>query len=240
MVIGAMILMAFLGIYNRVQQSVGAVFRNLAQFEVPAEVLQRITEDFDHMLLTGDYVQMTILIKPEKGYTLTRLTIQKNILNDKNENQIFEQIIWQTTVDLATGRLTLYRGYSGLAPQDRWLDVERKEVEKLYPFVPVCTGLSLFRVQIPQADGTLTDQWTSTTLPNGVRVTLSFAEPFATVQKDWEVREQDRISRTLAIDRTRMIRFEVVREGLDANTPPIDANQVPQEPLPRREPNGRS
>jgi hypothetical protein len=56
-------------------------------------------------------------------------------------------------------------------------------------------------------------------LPPGVRVTVSFAQPHETVRGAWEVQEEEKISRTIAIDKTRKIKFVIPAEDQAAAGP---------------------
>jgi len=69
----------------------------------------------------------------------------------------------------------------------------------------------------------LLERWASPVLPTGVQVTLSFADPVRTPQGDLRIAEEAQITRMIAVDRTRTVRFEVVT--VDSNVPPLDANQ---------------
>ena len=124
--------------------------------------------------------------------------------------QIFEKIVWQTSYDYDTGAngLVLYRSHSGMTLEDKLLDEKREDWEKRYSFVPICTGVTFFKVQVPYGENFL-DRWASPTLPPGITVTLSFAEPFETVRGTLDVPEAEKIIRTIAIDRTRKIKFKI-------------------------------
>ena len=56
-------------------------------------------------------------------------------------------------------------------------------------------------------------------MPRGITVTISFAEPFKLLDGTYDVSEEDKITRTIAIDRTREIKFKFVEPALDANEP---------------------
>jgi hypothetical protein len=45
--------------------------------------------------------------------------------------------------------------------------------------------------------------------PTGIAVTLSFAEPFKNVDGTYDVPEEEKFTRTIAIDRTRKIQFDI-------------------------------
>jgi hypothetical protein len=91
----------------------------------------------------------------------------------------------------------------------------------------------LFRIEVPQGETSI-DQWTGEALPPAVKVTLSFAQPYKTVTGTFDVPEQDKLVRTIAIDRTRKLAFNIpaldANQSADANgksdaNQPTDANQ---------------
>jgi hypothetical protein len=87
----------------------------------------------------------------------------------------------------------------------------------------VAGGFAAFKIEAPQGNN-LVSRWANPMLPTGLRVTLSTADPVRSPQGQLEVPEDSLITRTIAIDRTRQIRFEFAL--LDANTPAADANQA--------------
>ena len=208
--IAAMVLVAVLGIYNRAERSAAAVTRKLNSSQLPSEIVQRIAEDLDRIIASGSDTQIIIENKSQKGFPTARLTIRKSIYNSKDQEQVFEEIVWQTSFDYDTGTngLVLYRSHSGMTLEDKLLDEKRQDWEKTYSFVPICTGITFFKVQVPQGENFL-DKWASSSLPAGITVTISFGEPFETVRGELDVLEAEKITRTIAIDRTRKIKFKI-------------------------------
>ncbi|MFQ6034500.1 MAG: type II secretion system protein J [Sedimentisphaerales bacterium] len=208
--IAAMVLAAVLGIYSRAERSAAAVTRKLDSSLLPSEIMQRIAEDLDRIIASGSDTKITIENKFEKGLPTARLTIRKSITSSKNQEQLFEEIVWQTSFDYDSGTnsLVLYRSHSGMTLEDKLLDEKRQDWEKTYSFVPICTGITFFKIQVPQGEKFL-DKWTSPSLPAGITVTISFAEPFETVRGTLDVPEAEKITRTIAIDRTRKINFKI-------------------------------
>jgi hypothetical protein len=92
-------------------------------------------------------------------------------------------------------------------------------VESSYPLIPLCRGVTFFQLEVPKGDDEFVDQWADPTLPPGVRVSISFAQPHETVRGTWEVYDEEKIIRTIAIDKTRKIRFTV------AGAEPPDGDQ---------------
>jgi len=211
--IGAMVLVSVLGIYSRCESSVDAVTRRLDNSRLPFEVLQRIAEDLDRIITSGPDTKITIENKFQKGLPSARLTILKTIFDDSNGKQTFEQIIWQGSYDYdndAKG-LVLYRSHSGMVLEDKLLD-EQKESWEQGLFVPICTGVTFFRIQARQGEN-LQDRWTDESLPAGIEATISFAEPFERLDGSFDVPDATKIVRTIAVDRIRKIRFEFVKDG---------------------------
>jgi hypothetical protein len=134
------------------------------------------------------------------------LTIQQTIYDKDNKQLTFEEIVWQSNYDIDANSLTLYRSHSGIALEDKLLDEKRADWEKEYPFVPICTGLTLFKIQVPTSD-IPQDTWTKSSLPPGIIVTISFAEPYETIIGTLDVPDSEKISRTIVINRTRKIKF---------------------------------
>ncbi len=214
MMIAAMVLVAVLGIYSRAETSAAAITRKLDEFRLPSEILQRIAEDLDRMVTPGSGTRITVENKTEKGYPTARLTILDTIYDSKNKQQVFEQIIWQSSFDNDANGLVLYRSHTGIALEDKLLDERRESWEKAFSFVPICTGVTFFKIQVPGSKDFL-DKWTSGSLPRGIVVTISFAEPFKTLTGTWDVPDVEKIMRTIAIGRTRKIRFTFVKKESD-------------------------
>ena len=209
--ISAMVLAAVVAIYSRAQHSAAAIVRKLDSSRQSAEALQAITEDLDTITVSGPDTRITIENKFDKGIATARMTIRKSVYDSRNQEQTFEQIIWQTSYDYdsdANG-LVLYRSHTGMALEDKLLDEQRDSSEKAYSFIPICAGITYFKIQVPRGEN-FQDRWTSPSLPPGITVTMSFAEPFRTVKNTLDVLDEEKITRTIAIDRTRKLKFQIV------------------------------
>ena len=225
--IGAMVLVAVLSIYSRAETSAAAITRKLDSSRLPSEVLQRIVEDLDRTAAPGADTKITIENKFENGFSTARLTVLKTIYNSKNEKQTFEKIVWQTNYDNNANSLILYRSHSGIALEDKLLDEQKEDWEREL-FVPICTGVTFFKIQVPIEEGIFQDNWTSDSLPRGIVVTISFAEPFKTLAGTLDVPEDEKIIRNIAVDRTRVIKFILVKkEGEEKQG---DVEQEPNQP----------
>ena len=216
LVIGTMVLVAVLNIYSRAEKSAGAVMRKLDSSQLSTEVIQGIAEDIDRMVVTtGPDTKITVDNKFEHGYPSAKLEILKTIYDTKDSKQTFEKIVWQSSYDNAAGSLVLYRSHSGIAMEDKLLDQQKENWEREL-FVPVCSGVTFFRIQVPSGTESknFQDKWTNDALPCGICVTVSFAEPVKTVAGTFDVPDAEKITRTIAVDRTRKIKFTfVLREG---------------------------
>ena len=221
--IGAMVLVAVLSIYSRAETSAAAITRKLDSSRLPSEVLQRIAEDLDRIGAPGADTKITIENKFENGFSTARLTVLKTIYNSKNEKQTFERIVWQTNYDNDANSLVLYRSHSGIALEDKLLDEQKEDWEKEL-FVPICTGVTFFKIQVPTGE-TFQDNWTGNSLPYGIVVTISFAEPFKTLAGILDVPEDEKVIRNIAVDRTRVIKFILTKKE-DGN----EQGNVEQEP----------
>jgi prepilin-type N-terminal cleavage/methylation domain-containing protein len=214
--IGAMILVAVLGVYSGVEGAAGAITRKLDNSRLPSEVLQRIAEDLDRIIAPvsdakAADTKITIENKLINLYPSARLTIVRTIYDSKDKKQTFEEIVWQANYDFDTDSLILYRSQSGMGLEDKLLDAERASWEKDYSFVPICSGVTFFKVQVPKGDD-FEDSWTSDSLPPGIVATISFGEPFKTVTGPLDVPEEAKITRTIAVDRTRKIKFAFAKK----------------------------
>jgi len=206
--IGAMVLVAVLSIYNRAERSAAAVTHRLDASRLPREILQRIAEDIDRVIASGSDAEITIQNKFDKLYPTAKLVISRTFNDRANRPQKFEEIIWQCSYDFdsLTDGLVLYRSHSGIAAEDKVLDKDKKDWEKDI-FVPLCSGVTFFGINALKGDKPV-DKW-SGPLPAGTEVAISFAEPYKRVSGTLDVLDEEKIIRTIAVDRTRKIRFTV-------------------------------
>jgi len=236
--IGAMILVAVLAIYSQAEKSAAAVAQKLDSTQLASEVLQRISEDLDQIVATGADTKVTILpSKSDNGYPTARMEILRTIYDKDDKKQTFEEIIWQASTDYESDAngLVLYRSHSGMVWEDKLLDELRKDWESNYTFVPVCTGITFFKIEtiIKGQDANQVEKtdtgWNSDALPPGIAVTISFAQPYKTESGEITVPEEQKIIRTIAIDRTRKLQFNIPQQK-DANQ--VDAEDANQEQTP--------
>ena len=211
--ISAMVLIAATAIYTHSEKSAAALTAKLDEFELPQEILQRIAEDIDTLATAGLDTSVRIESRLTEGYQTAKLTISNQFYNNKGQPQVFEEVIWQANYDRDYNSLTLYRSHGGLLPEDHLLqaDLERFQREV---FVPIAAGLTYFRLQTLQG-GVTEDRWTNKGLPKAIVATLSFAEPFETVTGELEVYDDEKIIRTIAVNRSRKIGYRFTEKEFD-------------------------
>jgi prepilin-type N-terminal cleavage/methylation domain-containing protein len=211
--IGSMVMVAVLGIYRRAEKSVAAVTRRLDGSRLPGEVLQRIAEDLDNVVSSSSDVKITIdnkfeNIAPGVRVPAARLIITRTIEDSQDKEQIFKEITWQSSYDFlgASNTLTLYRSAGGLDMEDKVLEKYKDDFER-EAFVPICSGITFFNIGALAGREPI-ERWNGTP-PRGIVITISFAEPYKKADGTFDVPEEEKITRTIAVDRTRKIRFNI-------------------------------
>lgn len=230
LVIGSIVLVAMVRIHSQAERNAAAAFRRLDATRLPAEILQLIAEDLDRIVSSGTETRISISNKFIEGYASSQLIIRNTMTDEKNREKEFETVIWQGSYDFESGYegLVLYRGQKGMIPSDRLLDAQRADWESNYTFVPVCEGITYFTIMVPQGDNLL-EKWSGAKLPRSIIVTLSFAEPVDLEDGTVDVPEEEKFTRIIAIDRTRKIKFSLIRErseDYDDDDEDSDPNEV--------------
>ena len=244
LMIGAMISVAVLGIYQRSDRSASAVIQKLDSSRLPSEVLQRIAEDLDAVISSNAAAKVIIENKLANvaGTMLlsaAKLTITDTIEDNRNRELKFKEIIWQSSYDVEspTDGLVLYRSYGGITWEDKALDKNKEDWEREL-FVPICAGVTFFKIEA--VTGTIRAERWNGAPPPGIALTISFAEPYKKVDGTFDVPDEEKITRTIALDRTRKIRFEIAEtqegsadktqkspESQDVNdAPPVNAKKT--------------
>jgi hypothetical protein len=230
MVIAAAILTTILGIYGRVQQAGSAAIEKVESPALCDEVLQLIAKDLDRAI-GADGVTIEVKNGSDNGFSRAQLTLRQVLHDAQGNDQTLYQIVWQAGYDYDSGSdgLIIYRSYEGVIPEDKLFEEKRELWEKNYPFVPVCRGITFFRIEVPTEDRYV-DQWSGPALPAGLRVTLSSAEPYQAAKGAWTVPDEQKRVRTIAIDRTRVIRLDTsgMKDANEPNTPKMNEPNVPQ------------
>jgi len=210
--IGAMVTVAVLGIYHRAENSVATVTRRLDSSRLPGEVLQRIAEDLDNIISSSSDATITIENKFENVASTmlvpaAKLTITRTIQDSRDREQKFKEIIWQSSYDFdsATNSLILYRSSGGLNMEDKVLEKNKDDREREL-FVPICSGITFFKISVLAGKDPI-EKWNGPP-PPGIVVTISFAEPYKKADGTFDVLDEEKLTRTIAIDRTRKIRFD--------------------------------
>jgi len=212
--ISSMILVAVLSIYSRAENAAAGVTRRLDSVSLPAEILQRIAEDLDRVAGTSSGAKVTIENKIVNGLQTAKLVISTTFYNKENKEQTFEEIVWQGNYDYEADRgLILYRSHSGITAEDKLLDDQKENWEKEL-FVPICSGVTFFKIEA-RVDGNSVNGWTNPSLPQGIVVAVSFAEPFKKLDGTLDVPEAEKISRTIAVNKNRKIGFEIVEKATE-------------------------
>lgn len=211
--IGSLVMVAVLGIYHQAEKSVTAVTHRLDDSRLPGEVLQRIAEDLDNIISSSSDAKITIDNKFENVASAmlipaAKLVITRTVEDSKDKEQIFKEIIWQSSYDFegASNSLTLYRSAGGLDMEDKVLEKYKDDVER-EAFVPICSGITFFKIGALSGKEPI-ERWNGTP-PRGIVVTISFAEPYKKADGTFDVPDEEKITRTIAIDRTRKIRFDI-------------------------------
>ncbi len=145
-----------------------------------------------------------------------KLTITRTIQDSKDREQKFQEIVWQSSYDFqsATNSLTLYRSSSGINMEDKVLEKNKDDFEREL-FVPICSGITFFKISVLAGKNPI-EKWNGSP-PRGIMVTISFAEPYKRTDGTFDVPDEEKITRTIAIDRTRKIRFDtsITEDGND-------------------------
>jgi prepilin-type N-terminal cleavage/methylation domain-containing protein len=217
--IAGMISVSSLAIYNRVKRASDAIDRNLAEGTIPAEILQRFTEDLDRMAIPDFDTRLILANKRHDGFVISQLTIENKIYNKSNKPATFAKVIWQSDYNFIDDRIIIYRSHSGIAMEDRLIESSVRDdnpienpAEEL--FVPLASGVSYFKIQALD-NGKVVDAWTSSKLPSAIRVGISFAPLYETMSGGYEVDEVDIITRTISLNRTKDIPYVFTKEKLN-------------------------
>lgn len=214
--LAAMILVATLGVYNRVRSDAAVILQKLDENRLPDEVLQRIAEDIDRIVAPGFDAKVQIRNKVDNGFYAAQLGLANKFYGGQPPREnIYEQVVWQTQYDAFEDAMILYRMHSGLNVEDKILD-ESKDLREQTLYIPVASGLTFFEVQAVE-NQELVPNWTQDKPPRGIRIGISFAPMEEGWDGRWAVPEQKILYRTVAVDRTRAIAYKFKARVLDAN-----------------------
>ena len=227
LMLAAMVLMAVLGIYNRVRASAVTILDRLEQNRLQTEILQKIAEDIDRLAAPGFDATITFQNKLDNGYRSSRLVLENSYYGNTDKKETFERIQWVSVYDPGYDALKLYRSHGGLNAEDKLFAQASDPASNPEQYIPVAEGVTVFEVKAQQGE-TILGAWTSETLPKAVRVGLSFAPPQQLADGRIGVPEEQVFYRTIAIDRTRQIPYQFIKKNFDL--PEEDPNQISEEP----------
>ncbi len=212
MVIGTMVLIAVFNVYDRAENTAAGVIRRLNESRRPYEVLQLIAEDLDKMITTDSDTNVIIVDRLISNYEAALLVIAVKYKDPTNKDQRYYEIYWQSNIDPEgdPNNLVLYRCYDGITPEDKLLDKDKEKTEQNV-YVPICSGVTYFRIEIYTEKARPEDAWVAG-MPLGVTLTISFAKPFKNDKGEYDVPENEKYSRTIAFDKSRKIKFDISEE----------------------------
>lgn len=220
--IAALIMVAVIMTYGRVRNAAGSINRKMDEGALPTEVLQRIAEDIDRMAAPGFDVTITVNNKFDpSGYGLCRMIIENKIFDNKKKAKTFEKVVWQSAYDEFEDALIIYRSFGGMVDEDRIIadeaQVKRRQLGTEL-FIPLCSGVTFFSIR-PTGKKQALHEWVWPKLPKSLIATISFAEPFETDAGRLDVMVEDKIVRTIAIDRSRKIKYTFVKKIFEVPDP---------------------
>jgi prepilin-type N-terminal cleavage/methylation domain-containing protein len=236
LVISSMIILAVFSLYTRLNKVSAAVISRLDQGRLPREIPQLIAEDLDRIISDTKDTKVNFQNKIERnGLQSARIEIIKSIYDKEDKPVTFEQIIWQTSLDLIDSPkgMVLYRRHNGIALEDKMLDEPKQDFEKQL-FIPVCGGVTFLSIQTgnfqtgtiqteTEGQSALIDRWSADSLPANIIITISFADPVEVSPGQWQVPDTEKVTRIIALDRTRKIPFIIemkdFNEVTDQNKP---------------------
>jgi len=151
LVVATMMLLALFSIYDRAKKISNSITDKIDSTTLPGDICQRIAEDIDRIAPPGSGARIELTNSFANGFPTAKLHIFREFLDSKNDPQMLEEVIWQATYDMTAKRLQLWRCHSGIVWEDRLLDEDERRdwSDNRHVFVPVCSGLSVFKIQVP-------------------------------------------------------------------------------------------
>lgn len=221
LIIITMVTLSALAVFNGAQKASASISSRLDRNDAAMEVLQRVAEDLDRLAKPGHDIKLTVANKVVDEINKSQLTIQSDFYGKDGKSVIFEKVVWQTQYDEFDDMLIIYRAHFGINLDDKILsvaEIQRPEAEQK-PFVPVCAGMTFFEFTVPQEGSYPLRRWVSKTLPPAITVAMSFALPTELETGEFAVLEEDKEIRTIAIDRTKDLKFIFVRQDFEIEDP---------------------
>jgi len=223
LMLAVLVLMAVLGIYNRVRASAGTIMGRLQQNRLQTEILQKIAEDIDRLAAPGFDATINFQNKLDNGYHSSRLILENSYYGNGNRKDTYERVEWISDYDPDRDALILYRKHTGLNAEDKLFGQAADPASDKEQYISVAEWVTLFEVKAQQGE-TILGAWTSQTLPKAVRVGLSFAPLQELADGSIGVPDEQIFYRTIAIDRTRLIPYQFVKKKFDL--PEEDPNDL--------------
>lgn len=219
--IAAMIMAAVAGVYVTIRKAQASVDKRLKEGFTATEILQRVAEDIDRLALPGSDVTVSIKNKVDvENFEVSQMIIESKIYDKDNKPQTFEKIIWQSHVAADGNELIIYRAHSGYSLEDKMLEESKERYEREL-YIPVCSGATLFAMEVTDGNN-ITEQWANTTLPQAIKISISFEPRQFDMLGNLSVPEESIKTRTAVIDRFRQIPYTFMYKEFDAN----DVNDI--------------
>lgn len=215
--LSAMILTAVLAVYNRVRASGVVILEHMEKNRLQTEILQKIAEDIDRLAAPGFEASITFDARLSNVvFRSGQLVLENNYYGNGDKKEVYEHIEWRTSYDALTDSLILYRMHEGMNLEDPVLQKSTQETLVAQPsYIPVADGITCFDLSVQQGE-TILSRWTNADeLPRAVRIGISFAPIQELADGSIGVPIEDITYRTVAIDRTRLIPFEFIKQDLD-------------------------
>ena len=216
------LVVALTTIYSASVNAISAIDEKLEDGFNSNDIIHRIVDDVSTVSSYDTDTSLTLKSKIVDGVTLYRLEVLSKIYDNSGKEIEYKKVIWQSDYDFATGEISLYRCMSGMAVEDPVLSTDARNNPDVDIFVPVCSGLTYFTMQVPQVTNTSAgeienylDSWEKDEMPGGIMVELSFAPPVEYVTGEVEVVAEDRISRRISVNRSREYKFKFVAKDLE-------------------------
>lgn len=254
MIIATLISVVAIRIYVSANSTARSIDVFLLKNGEQADIMQRIAEDIDKIATEGTGATINLQNKFSDGRNICRLIIESKYFDNAQRAQVFEKVTWQSQYDVDANGIVLYRAHSGVLSEDKVIadfDGQFTEWKDRELFVPVVRGLSFFKIQIPPAEkfegldknkedtivkkpvsqAKPTEKWTDRKLPVALEIVLSFASEQKDAAGSYYIEDEDKVSRTVVVDRIRKIPYRFVRveyvidDANDSNDI-TDANEI--------------
>jgi prepilin-type N-terminal cleavage/methylation domain-containing protein len=230
LVIGAMVVTATLAVYQRVRTASVVIVEQMSRHRLQNEILQKMAEDIDRLAAPGfeatmKFANRTLRGNNEVSYASAELVLTNSYYGNNDQKLLYEEVVWRTAYDPVEDTMILYRMHRGLNAEDPLFVGD--ESRRMY--IPVAAGVTFFELRTQHGENILA-AWTSDKLPKAVRIGLSFAEPVLLDGGGVGVADDDIVYRTVAVDRSRIIPYELMKVNLDLGVLDEAVTDDPNEP----------